>query len=831
MHNSTFPQKFYLPDRLKSQLAQIPRYPLTVVEAPAGVGKTTAVREFLKETVDSDARQYWYTCLSENLSVSWAGICDLFSNLDSEMGKNLAKFGFPTPDTLTYITACFRDLKCLHETYVVIDNFHLLRCDILQDIVGVASMHGIPKLHLVLISQPVGLKNQLFHNANVYTVDSSAFFFDRESTAQLLKNERIRLSDEELNHLYAITEGWISAIKLQISSYKLTGSFDYTADIDHLVETAIWNRLTPEQQDSLVALSVLDSFTPRQAAIMLGKETLPENIKNLLRDNDFIRYFPREKIYVMHSILQNFLRNQFSMYRPEKFQKKVLHTAGRCCIAEADYYAAARFFFAVKDYDAILSIPFTGKYLMNKRDDDMIGFLIKFIGECPDYVLCKYPFSLLMFSYLLRVDGEYQAFQKLCRLIEQVLESNPFGLKKEELNQLRGEYLLLTSCTLYNDMEAIYEAEQAAFALLNGASRFRLSEIPITLGATSVLSMMWSEPGTLESTLEKMQKFLPFHIQMSHGQGVGADCALQAEIMMMRGDDAQAEILCHKAIYLARSKHDTAICLCAELMLARIAILRGDVDAFLTAFENIKEYAKESSNLYILRMVDICLSAVSVALDSTEFVAKWLNDSQTIRKKVYARAVPYMNVLYSHFLSREKRYAELLALVDSTMQMAREMRYVLPQVYGYIFRARVHYTGGREQEALENLAQAFALAFPDKVYLPFAQFSFVGDLLAKTKTADIWNRHPEWKTGIDTIAALCRRYGKGRNTVLAALRQEKSPLTPREREVALLAKSRLTYQEIAEKLFISKATVRTILYNVYNKLGIHSKSELFNIDL
>jgi LuxR family maltose regulon positive regulatory protein len=166
--------------------------------------------------------------------------------------------------------------------------------------------------------------------------------------------------------------------------------------------------------------------------------------------------------------------------------------------------------------------------------------------------------------------------------------------------------------------------------------------------------MFWREPGRLDETLVDMQRYLPYHIKLTHGQGAGADSALQAEMMLMRGDDTQAEILCHKALYLARSKQDTCVCLCAEQVLARIAILRGDVDGFITSLENIRVYAKESSNMYILRMVDICLSVISVALDTTDMVAKWLCDTESIGKNVYTRAIPYATILYSHLLVREK---------------------------------------------------------------------------------------------------------------------------------------------------------------------------------
>ncbi|HEX6220014.1 MAG TPA: helix-turn-helix transcriptional regulator, partial [Acidimicrobiia bacterium] len=51
-------------------------------------------------------------------------------------------------------------------------------------------------------------------------------------------------------------------------------------------------------------------------------------------------------------------------------------------------------------------------------------------------------------------------------------------------------------------------------------------------------------------------------------------------------------------------------------------------------------------------------------------------------------------------------------------------------------------------------------------------------------------------------------------------------LTPREKEVFRLAARGARKEEIGETLFISPATARTHLQRVYEKLGIHSQSEL-----
>lgn len=672
----------------------------------------------------------------------------------------------------------------------------------------------------------------------------------------MLKMEGICLNDDELNSVYTSTEGWISALWIQISNYKQTGSFDNTSDIDYLVETAIWNRLTPEQKNCLVTLSVMDRFTARQAAFLLGEETLPDHIKDFLKYNDFIRYYPRERIYVMHNILQNFSRNQFYQYQPEAFQKRVLRAAGQCCIAEGDFYSAMRFFFKLRDFDALLSTPFDVIYILNRRENNIIEFLKEVINECPDEILCKYPFVMLMLSYVFQIDGEYESYQKLCHLLDFVLNSNPAGLCKDELQQLMGEFLLLKSFTIYNDLKKVNEMQKAALKLLGESSRFSLNEVPITLGAKSVLGMFWREPGKLDETLADMQRYLPYHSKLTCGQGTGADCALQAEMMLMRGDYISAETLCYKALYQARSKNEICICLCVELILAQISIMRGDVDGFFTIIKNIKDYARENSKLYILRMIDICLSVISVVLGTTDMVAKWLFDAESIRKNVYYRAVPYVNTIYLYLLIRENRYAELLGMVDNTITMAKEMNYILPQVYCLVLKARVCYASGKESEALESLEEAFALALPDKIYMPFVQFTYMGDILSKayfgpttwtcSVTFSILSNYGEvknpaplskgfesilgWKTDIDNIMSLFDRFHKGRIKILNALNRVNSPLTPREREVAILAKSRLSNKEIAEKLYISPATVRTILYNAYNKLGIHSRSQLFKID-
>jgi DNA-binding CsgD family transcriptional regulator len=71
--------------------------------------------------------------------------------------------------------------------------------------------------------------------------------------------------------------------------------------------------------------------------------------------------------------------------------------------------------------------------------------------------------------------------------------------------------------------------------------------------------------------------------------------------------------------------------------------------------------------------------------------------------------------------------------------------------------------------------------------------------------------------------------GSGARTPPFAELTDLTPLTVREREVALLAADGMTSRDIAERLFISVRSVDNHLSRVYAKLGVAGRAELSEI--
>lgn len=814
---------YVFPKRLMTRLSGIPGYTVTVVEAPSGFGKTTAVREFLKD-LEQASRQNWYTCFGESPVKVWEGMCQLFGNVDIECAQRLKGLSPPTKDILPDIVSLIRDLRCDVETFLVIDNYQLFESSISHDIIRAFSDHSNENLHMIFVTQPLRAFENLLSNANIHRLGTKDFFFDRESTAHLCQLAGAQMSEKELDHVQSVSEGWVSAILLQASNYKETGSLADARDMDALVETTIWNRMSGDERSLLLALSLLDAFSLKQATIMEGHPTLSEHLLKMLKTSFFISYIADKGVYSVHTILNNYLKLRFEN-QPRDFAETMMRRAGAACHAVSNYFEASKFFIGVRDYDAILSMPLTNRYLNEQKEKDIVDFLEGLIEGCPEETLRRYPFAMLTFAFQFMKSGKIPRFSQILRLLRTIPDA-PSGLSEAELSRLKGETALLLSFTEYNDIARMsaYHREALTHLAMAGESDPPRSSIfgstTWTFGVGPVLCLYWSRSGELDAELALMDECMPWYVKLSGGHGTGADSVMRAEAHLYRGEEAAAEAASHKALYFAQSARQTSISLCAELVLARLAILRGDGTAYTAVRTSILRYGKETPDRAILRMIDLCLASLDLSLGITGELPDWLRDVESIRKILYVQGHACGLMLYGKLLLLERCYPELYGLTEPAREFARGVRYELPRLSQLIYLTVAKINEGLEGQAMEYLVRALDIALPDRVYLPFAEFgSLLAPLLESVKeNYDIKE--------MNALLALCRRHSSGAASIHRYLEPEKSILTPREREIALLAKERCSAREIGSRLFISENTVKSALKIIYCKLEVHSKNEL-----
>ncbi|WP_406541317.1 hypothetical protein [Clostridium ljungdahlii] len=111
--------------RINHILSVIYHYPLTIVEAPMGFGKTTAVRHFLES---KKSPYFWITFLNsnENTSFLWSDFSNEISKIDEDAGQKLKSLGFPVDvPQMSKVLSILNHIDYDEKTVFVIDDYHL----------------------------------------------------------------------------------------------------------------------------------------------------------------------------------------------------------------------------------------------------------------------------------------------------------------------------------------------------------------------------------------------------------------------------------------------------------------------------------------------------------------------------------------------------------------------------------------------------------------------------------------------------------------------------------------------------------------------------------
>lgn len=807
----------YFPARVMDKLQYIKSYPMTIVEAPSGFGKTTAVRAFFNEFMGESIPVFWHTFLGETVSASWKSLCEIVQRFDSESAERLLELGELNENTMPLITNIIENMECPEDTYIVLDNFQDMRISFIRQLIDALAKHGGEKLHVVIVTQQLSRDGAqiLSQNHRVYKLAPQDLTFTKHDAEGYYTQAGLHITPEQLERVYERSDGWIAALYLQMLAFVQTGDFE-SGDMDALIHTAMWGKLSHEKQSALLTLSIFQSFTLPQAEFMSGVPST--EIETLLRNNPFIRFDRETRNYYMHSILRGYLQNVFEN-RPEETNKTVYMLAGDWFTKSLSYINAIRFYHladAADTYEKILSLPLTSLDVAdNSVGQDIRPIIFDLIDKTNFETKRRFPQSMINVAFALFFLGEHERLMRMQGEIASVIDSSYVSDTEKDI--LRGEMELLMSFLEYNDIEKMSVKHRRALDLIGGPTTLISNKSTWTFGSPSILYMYYRESGKMAEALEQMDKCMPHYYQLADGHGTGAEIVMRAEAEFNCGNFDTAEILSHKALFVAESKKQNSIYQCALFLLARIAIMRGDSEALRISLQSLQERAKFNKEDLCRHTLDLCEGFVYVTTGTEGSLAEWLSQGDISQTYLSMMVVPFAHIIYGRALLERGEYLKLLGVSEYFMGVSNIFPNLLPQVYTKIYLAQANTALGKDEEGISLLTQALETALPDKIYMPFAENGEgLRALLPKAaeRIAD--------KDGLACIDRLALMFSKSIRKVNA----EKPALTQREREVYALVAEGLTNKQIAEQLFISVSTVKANVSRLLDKMGASSRIQL-----
>ena len=804
----------YLPENLKSKLPEIPKFPTTIIEAPSGFGKTTALDMYFGGEEFLTVPVHKAIFLNQSVTEIWRKLCDIIGKIDANCQKTLKSISVIDESTIGIIEEALQNMEICEETYIILDNFDDIKDAQIGMLINVLLRHEIYNLHIVIsvLSLPDISRMELLQNRKINILTETDFAFTSDDIYSYYLKAGISLSDTELDELYKMTGGWVFALYIQLLSYAENREFA-VGKLDDLIEHAFWNRLTDDEKSFYASLSALDEFTVANAVFVSEKS--PEYVNGALKNNGFIHFDYQTRQFYFHSILLNFLRKMFDVFS-EEYKQKIYLRAGEWAEKNGNRLETLVFYNKAKAYEQIFVTALSSYDIADIADENSRSIIIDLLENTSDDIKIKYPFALVNISFALFFLGETERLVKTLPHIHEII--NRSTLSNEQRNAIYGELELLVSFLKYNKIDEMSEHHRKALALLEGRASLISMKSTWTFGSPSVLYMFYRESGKLQEELLQMDECMPIYYKLTGGHGNGAEIIMRAESFFMQNKLDEAEALCHHALFAADSKNQNSIYQCGLFLLARIAQLKGDDTALKEIIHMIYERSKQNTEDLCRYTLDLSLGFLNATLKNTENVADWLKKGEKFEKMLTVMTVPFAYIIYGKLLLQTKEYNKLLGVCTHAIGMSKIFSNLLPEIYMLIYKAAAEYDMGMIDEANETLYTALTSALPDKVYMPFGEnFEAIKGILQnlkKTKFSD--------DAKLDEIFKLGKKFAVSAN----ALCENKLSLSQREREVASLVKKGYTNKQISEKLFISVATVKKTLEHIFEKSGIVSRTQI-----
>lgn len=874
--------KFHIPSlrsllvkrsRLLEQLDQGMESKLILISATAGFGKTTLLSEWLHQI---------------KIPFSWLSLDEgdndltrFFSYLIAALQKFESKLGEATlsmlrsttpPSKESLLIPIINEIANLPKNCIlVLDDYHVITAPAIHEALTFFLEHLPPNITLAIASRvdpPLSLA-RLRACGQLTQLQAADLRFTLQETASFINQSmKLSLTQEQMQTIFARTEGWITGLQLAALSMRDTYSISTFVEslkgsqryiLDYLVEEVL-SRQSQSLQSFLLRTSILKQMCGSLSAAVVGESTVKgaEILEQLERSNLFIVPLDSDRQwYRYHHLFGELLRHHLNNKEPEQVGEYHRRAAGwyeqQGFVAQAIEHAiaAGEFYWAAE----LIEQEVRG---INPRFESAV-MLLGWLEALPSQLIWQSPWLSLAYAWALFSSSQFTAAGVAVENIEHLLKQQQYDLSSPNTEMLWGlvaAFKGMQARQRGETSEAIALMEKALQLLPQDESWLRAT-IVLNLGVTYFVSDNFerAQPVLVEATKIGYNKSIP--------DPAIAGLYLQAQFYALRGRLDEAIRLCQQGFDLAQKRNWLATyagvlvqvaladllreqnqlqaalqhltesiergkiaqqpgVMMGYITLARVHLATGNIKAARDAIQ-----AAEQCQTWLwptILSVSACKARWHLAQGNLDAAIAWVEDSglgvDDDLRYSFTDCHPCGSELDYLTLARVLIACGKSEYLDDAMRLLKRLHDFAAAggrkarvMEVLMLQALVWQTRGEIERALNLLSQA--LAIPQKGdYIRL--FVDEGEPIAQLLRLGISRRiYPQYAN------RLVEAFGKEVSAQVGLLIE---PLSERELEVLHYIASGLSNQAIADQLFVSLATAKWHARNIYGKLNASNRT-------
>ena len=819
----------FIRQRINHLLVKAANYPLVVICAGAGYGKTSAVCDF---TRGASANIGW-TQLTERDNIGerfWENYTSRAALSNPVFGKMVKTLGFPDTDDKinrfhTIAKAQFEGKPHIH----VFDDFHFID-DPAVIYFAESCINGLPQgSSLFFIARSASNMNiaSLVSKGHLFDVGEDDLRFTESELSGFFKQQGISPHPDELREIFEDTGGWAFAVNLVVRSYQKAPS--YKGFLRNAMKTNVFTLMKVEYtsgmseglQRFMIRLSLIENLSVELVGLLCGGDA--SLLSELKRQNSYVRLDAYTNSYLIHQLFLEFLRDKQDLLTQEE-KTETYRIAADWCNANGIKVDALTYYEKTGDYAAIVGIfhdlPMQIPY-------DIARYTTEMFDRAPEEAFDSVPLlaamrvrSAMRLGLMRQAEAYIDHYEKrfLSLPEDSLLRNHTLG----GLYYCKGimQTMLCTTEDRY-DFDLSFKSMCECLTLTPIDPR-SVSGYPVG----PWISLVGSErKGAQQAYIEALSRSESYISNCLFGTMTGMTDLARGELLFHQGRVSDSEPLFVYGVERAQEHAQFEIAHIGLGYLLHIAVFQGNFEKAEQMLKDMRGLLDENSYNNRFIVYDISLGWYYTYLEMPELVPGWLKDKFAAYNHAYFPE-NFGNRIKAQFHYITRNYAPLLAYM-------REQRQRESILYGRLemlaMEACVYYLIKERRKALEVLKEAYDIAAPNGITMAFINRG--KDM--RTLCSAALKEHgcgvpPDW---LEMVRSKSSSYAKRQSHIIAEYKRayyinEGTPMTKREIDIITDLSHGLSHTEIAVNRNISVNTVKTTISTIHKKLKTENTADM-----
>ncbi|MFP3089737.1 LuxR C-terminal-related transcriptional regulator [Treponema sp. TIM-1] len=821
--------------RLDRLLEEAIQRPMVIVTAGAGYGKTQAVYSFVRK----------YNMMTAWLQLSpqdnypwrfWENFVQAAAYNNDDTRYGLAHTGFPeTKRQFERYLAIPRKVVNPGLKYIfVYDDLHLIQDKKILRFLEQTLTSPFPSITSILISrtEPALDLGSMEAQGKIARITEMDLRFSQEEIIAYYKMQHID-PGWNLSDLYRDSEGWAFAIHLVGLSLKNgaaatdSGRASLRSNIFPLIEREVFSINSRGLQKFLIKLSLIDHYPVELIAELAPDQTIIEELQQV---NSFIRLDTYLDEYHIHHLFLEFLSaRQGELSEDEK--KEVYTKAARWCAVHDLRMAAIGYFEKAGAYGELFDTVYTLPMIVQERTAQ---FLLELMDRAPQEMYRQYPTAWIIHARMLFTLGRFdKALAELQGVIKEYESLPPSAFSDRLLSgcyQSLGFIHFITCVhTRQYDFVPYFERAHTYYQRLP----YAIAALRVA-GLSSYICRVGSpEKGEMERFIEATAQAIPCLTATMDGCYYGMDDLARTELAYFRGKLEEAEKFARTALAKSREQAQYEIETRSLFYLLRINLAWGDYGEVQEILKALEAQLKVTE--YVNRQIfyDIVTGWFYLQIRQAGKLAPWLtNDFEESELNSLIHGME--TLVRTKWQVFEKRYPVALAALGDRENQYSLGAFLLGKITTKVLEAVCLKELDDKEGALAALTEAYTLAEPNALDMCFIEIGKDVRTLVEMALREKNCAIP--RPWLEKIRRGASAHAQRLFEAAEHFREQRHPpasrgsgLSPRELAVLTGLSQGLTREEIAEDSEISINTVKSVIRNVYNKLGAVNRADAVRI--